>query len=65
MNHEGVLDTPPRIPTIPTKFLVEFGQIGWNLVGMDFQWESSQISFLAQTHSYQIPTIPTKFQAEW
>ena len=34
---EGVLDTPPHIPTIPTKFRAEFGRIGRNLVGMDFQ----------------------------
>ena len=32
-----VLDTPPRILTIPTKFRAEFGQIGRNLVGIDFQ----------------------------
>ena len=35
---KGVLDTPPRIPTIPTKFRVEFGWIGWNLVGMVGIW---------------------------
>ena len=33
-----VLDTPPRIPTIPTKFRAEFGRIGRNLVGMVGFW---------------------------
>ena len=34
---KGVLDTPPHFPTIPTNFQSEFGRIGWNLVGIDFQ----------------------------